>query len=118
MIYGAKYDDVNVAVQAVIDLLELPTVTRNSSSGEYETESLYREPPLDFPFRNPNLKWRETYYIYVSENIVIGTDVRVYREISIARERVESESERRYYPATSAGHNESWILLNIQQLLD
>lgn len=118
MVYGAKYDDVNSAVSAVINSLDLTMASQNTSSGEYETEFLYRAPPADLPFRNPNLKWREKYLIYVSENLVHGTDVRVYRDIAIAREPASTEKERRYYPATSIGQNESWILLRINDNLN
>lgn len=115
MVYDATFDEVSSAVDRVIESIGMPMVTRDVSSGEYESEFLFRVPPENLPLRDPNLKWREKYLIYVSNNLVYGTDVRVYRDIAIAREPANSEDERRYYRSKSVGNNEAWILLRVSQ---
>ena len=62
-----------------------------------------------------NARWQEKYYIDVSRNIEYGTDVRVFRDLQISFRKQGGWDK--YFSAPSSGHNEAWILLQIDGLL-
>ena len=91
-----------------LDQLGLDFQLSSPTSGELVTET----------FQNGHgnfAKWRETYYLHISENIEGGTDLRVFRDIWIARK--DGGNWSRFIRETSDGQNEAWIVLRVNERL-
>jgi hypothetical protein len=114
-----EFENVSEATAGVAYLLGIDLVKNSVTTGEFETEYIARQHDLTNPMtRMFGAKWKVKYLIFVSENIVHGTDVRVYRDLSISR--VDKSAEGGWSPfltARSDGHNETWFLLTVLKQL-
>lgn len=90
---------------------EFVTETVANSHGSLADQLMNRE----HSEAEATVKWRETYYLHVSENIEGGTDLRVFRDVWIARK--DEGDWTRFIRAMSDGQNEAWIVLRVNKRL-
>lgn len=109
--FETTFEEVIRAVEDTRDMLGSEFLIAKPASGEYETNYVLRSARLGAT------QWKEKYFIFVSPNLVAGTDVRVYREVLISRERAQPGRKREFFESTSVGHNEAWYLLQLSERL-
>lgn len=111
-VYKHAKADVSRQIENLLPLLGNETLVQLPDRGFFQTRYLQRHAPKPF-----NVIWRDRYTIAVSELGDSQAVVRVHRDLYISRES-NGQGDRLFTRATSVGHNEAWILLKIQTLLN
>nr|WP_141657223.1 hypothetical protein [Thiocapsa sp. KS1] len=109
--YSASTRDVSFVVAeilgGVLRPVGYPILLSDQTNGMFETDYLYQMHTM--------ARWRDRFSIDVSADGEHGAIVRVTREIAISRPDRGRYSD--YFPATSVGRNEAWLLNEIARRL-
>lgn len=116
MVFPEPLDVVASTAYEEIEALGFDFQLSSPSTGEFVSTTREDHDGSQTNLNIGSVKWRETYYVHVMDNIEGGTDLRVFRDIWIARP-FEGEWSR-YIREQSNGRKEAAILLRVNSRLE